>query len=92
MAETSLVAADRCLIIYGVTTESLQLFVPHRTARVMDAVENILGIALGTVVYWMVLRLKKADVVRRRRWLKRKQLEMDRFPQHYQWTRRPSTN
>ncbi len=43
------------LIIYGVTTETLQLFVPHRTARVMDAIENILGIALGTGVYWLVL-------------------------------------
>ena len=45
------------LIIYGVTTETLQLFVPHRTARVMDAIENILGIALGTGIYWLVLRL-----------------------------------
>ena len=43
------------LVIYGVTTETLQLFVPHRTARVMDAIENILGIALGTGVYWLVL-------------------------------------
>ena len=45
------------LIIYGLTTETLQLFVPHRTARVMDAIENILGIALGTGVYWLVLRM-----------------------------------
>ena len=51
------------LIIYGLTTETLQLFVPHRTARVMDAIENILGIALGTGIYWLVLRLRKADIV-----------------------------
>ena len=43
--------------LYGITTESLQLFVPHRTARVMDAIENILGIAVGTGIYWLVLRL-----------------------------------
>ena len=43
------------LIVYGITTESLQLFVPHRSARVMDGIENILGIALGTAVYWLIL-------------------------------------
>jgi VanZ family protein len=42
---------------YGVTTEVLQLFVPHRTSRVMDGIENILGIALGSAVYWLLLRL-----------------------------------
>ena len=47
------------LVIYGVTTETLQLFVPHRTARVMDAIENILGIALGTGIYWIVVRLMR---------------------------------
>ena len=29
----------------------------------MDAIENILGIALGSAIYWLVLRLMKADVV-----------------------------
>ena len=42
------------LMAYGVGTETLQLFVPHRTARVMDAVENILGIAIASGVYWLV--------------------------------------
>jgi len=50
------------LVIYGVTTESLQLFVPHRSARVMDAVENILGIVLGTGIYWLLLRLMSPAV------------------------------
>ena len=50
------------LVVYGVTTETLQLFVPHRTARVMDAIENILGIALGSAIYWLVLRLMKANL------------------------------
>jgi hypothetical protein len=45
------------LIVYGITTESLQLFVPHRTARVMDAIENILGIVTGSAIYWLLLRL-----------------------------------
>jgi glycopeptide antibiotics resistance protein len=42
---------------YAVTTEVLQLFVPHRTSRVMDGVENLLGIALGSATYWLLLRL-----------------------------------
>ena len=45
------------LMVYGITTESLQLFIPHRTARVMDAIENILGIATGSAIYWLLLRL-----------------------------------
>ncbi|MGA2033650.1 MAG: VanZ family protein [Thermoguttaceae bacterium] len=44
------------LVVYGITTESLQLFVPHRTARVMDGIENILGIALGSGIYWLLQR------------------------------------
>lgn len=45
------------LIVYGVTTESLQLLVPCRSARVMDGIENILGIAAGSLLYWLVVRL-----------------------------------
>ena len=45
------------LVLYGITTESLQLLVPHRSARVMDGMENILGIALGSGIYWLLLRL-----------------------------------
>jgi len=44
------------LVAYGVITESLQLLVPHRTARVMDAVENILGITIGASIYWLIRR------------------------------------
>jgi hypothetical protein len=44
------------LMIYGITTESLQLFVPQRTAQVIDGIENILGIAVGSAIYWLVLR------------------------------------
>ena len=45
------------LVVYGITTESLQLLVPHRTARIMDGIENILGIAAGSLIYWLLLRL-----------------------------------
>jgi glycopeptide antibiotics resistance protein len=45
------------LVGYGITTEVLQLFVPHRTSRVMDGIENILGIAAGSALYWLLLRL-----------------------------------
>ena len=44
------------LVMYGVTTESLQLLVPQRTARVMDAVENLLGIAAGSGIYCLMRR------------------------------------
>ena len=45
------------LVLYGVTTESLQLLVPCRTARVMDGIENILGIAAGSLFYWTLVWL-----------------------------------
>jgi hypothetical protein len=45
------------LVVYGITTESLQLLVLHRTSRVMDGIENILGIAAGSAIYWLMLRL-----------------------------------
>jgi hypothetical protein len=45
------------LVVYGITTESLQFLVPHRSARVMDGMENILGIVAGSAIYWLLLRL-----------------------------------
>ena len=47
------------LVAYGITTEWLQVFVPHRTSRVMDGIENILGIAAGSAIYWLLLRLMR---------------------------------
>lgn len=44
------------LVVYGVTTESMQLLVPTRSARVIDGIENILGIAIGTGIYWLLRR------------------------------------
>jgi VanZ family protein len=43
------------LVLYGIATESLQLLVPHRTARVMDGFENILGIVAGSGFYIIFL-------------------------------------
>ena len=49
------------MAIYGITTETLQLFVPYRTAQVIDGIENLLGIALGSGIYWMVWRLMRSE-------------------------------
>jgi glycopeptide antibiotics resistance protein len=45
------------LAIYAVATEFSQRFVFPRTARVMDGLENLLGIALGAAIYWSFRRL-----------------------------------
>jgi hypothetical protein len=45
------------LVVYGIATESLQLLIPPRTAQVADGIENMLGIVVGSLVYWLVLRL-----------------------------------
>ena len=48
------------LVAYGIATESLQLLVPHRTARVRDGIENLLGIAVGACIYWLAQELLQA--------------------------------
>jgi hypothetical protein len=45
------------LLAYGLATESLQAFVPTRTVRLMDYTENILGVFIGSAVYWLVQRI-----------------------------------
>jgi VanZ like family len=45
------------LLAYGITTESLQWFVPSRAVELLDYTENILGIAAGTGIYWLAHRL-----------------------------------
>lgn len=44
------------LIGYGIVTESLQWFVPSRAVELKDYVENILGVLVGSGVYWMIHR------------------------------------
>ena len=45
------------LVAYGITTESLQWFVPSRAVELLDYTENILGVAAGTGIYWLGHRL-----------------------------------
>jgi hypothetical protein len=49
------------MAIYAIATETLQLFVPHRTAQVIDGIEDLFGIALGSVIYWLVWRLCRKE-------------------------------
>ena len=44
------------LLAYGLVTESLQAFVPSRSVAWMDYMENMLGVAVGTGIYWFVQR------------------------------------
>jgi hypothetical protein len=43
------------LMVYGIATEFLQIVVPQRSARVMDGFEDVLGIAIGVGIYWIIL-------------------------------------
>jgi hypothetical protein len=45
------------LVTYGIAMELLQWFVPNRTVELLDAIENTLGIAAGSGVYWLLVRL-----------------------------------
>ena len=45
------------LVGYGIMTELLQWFVPPRTVEWPDAMENIAGIALGTLVFRLAGRV-----------------------------------
>jgi len=40
------------LVVYAVVVESLQSFTPERDVELCDFVENLLGVAAGTAVYW----------------------------------------
>ncbi len=45
------------LLAYGVVIESLQVFVPSRSVELLDYLENMLGVAVGTGIYWLARRL-----------------------------------
>jgi hypothetical protein len=45
------------LVAYGIATEFLQPLFPPRTFEVMDGIEDILGIAAGSLIYWLMLWL-----------------------------------
>lgn len=44
------------LVAYAAGTELLQTFVPPRTVELADVVENVLGLATGTWLVWIVRR------------------------------------
>ena len=44
------------LLVYAVATESLQALVPPRTVELKDYAENLLGIAVGSILYWCLRR------------------------------------
>lgn len=41
------------LLLYGLTVETLQALVPSRTVELRDYLENVLGVAAGTGLYWL---------------------------------------
>jgi len=43
-------------VLYALVTEGLQSFVPTRTVELLDAVENLLGLAVGTILWQMLHR------------------------------------
>ncbi len=45
------------LLAYGLVVESLQVFVPPRSVELLDYLENTLGVAVGTGIYWLARRL-----------------------------------
>ncbi len=61
------------LLAYALATESLQAFVPPRTVQLADYLENVLGIAAGSAVWWTVWRVfqgRKREEAARRQTLK----------------------
>ncbi|WP_367270338.1 VanZ family protein [Sulfurovum sp.] len=48
------------LIFYGVFIEISQLFTVNRSAEVLDVVADIIGIGLGLLIYFLLLRLTDA--------------------------------
>ncbi len=54
------------LLAYGLVTESLQVFVPSRSVDWLDYLENMLGVAGGTGIYWLARRLIQSPAICRR--------------------------
>jgi len=42
------------LMAYAIATELLQSLVPNRTVELADLIENLLGLAVGTAIWWLV--------------------------------------
>jgi uncharacterized membrane protein YccC len=44
------------LVVYALAMEALQAFVPDRTVDAFDALENLMGLVAGGVLWWIVWR------------------------------------
>lgn len=42
------------LVGYALATETLQAFIPNRKVELLDLIENLLGVGMGTVIWWFV--------------------------------------
>ncbi|MCY2988364.1 MAG: VanZ family protein [Planctomycetota bacterium] len=49
------------LLAYGLVIESLQVFVPSRSVELLDYLENMLGVAVGTGIYCLARRLIRSS-------------------------------
>lgn len=50
------------LVGYGVVTETLQWFVPHRSVELQDYAANLIGVLVGTAAWLLVLLLQRGLV------------------------------
>jgi hypothetical protein len=48
------------LLVYGAGAETLQAFVPPRAVELKDYLENFMGVAAGTGIYWTLQRVWQA--------------------------------
>ena len=46
-------------VLYGISDEIHQYFVPNRVASPWDALADAIGVAIGVLVYWKYLERKK---------------------------------
>ena len=49
------------LLVYAVVIEGLQWFVPARSVELLDVIENLLGLAVGTAIWWIAQRRTGED-------------------------------
>ena len=47
------------LLAYAIATESLQAIVPPRTVEIKDYIENVLGVVVGSAIFWTAWKLRQ---------------------------------
>jgi hypothetical protein len=48
------------LVGYALSTETLQLWIPNRATESLDFLENLLGLAAGTAIWWWLQKRERA--------------------------------